>query len=257
MNDLVSIITPAFNSEKFIAETIRSVQNQTYAHWEMIIADDGSTDNTTALVSSFSEKDKRIKLIRLTVNSGTGIARNTALNEAKGKYIAFLDSDDVWKPEKLQKQIDFLYENDLPFTFSFYDCIDETGKPLCKRIEAPLNLTYKQLFFCNYIGNLTAIYDVQKLGKIPVPEIRKRQDWMVWLTILKSIRTAKPIPESLAYYRVRNNSISSSKTSLFQYNFAVYKSFHKQNTVRSFLSMLVFLAVHFMVKPKYSKTIKA
>lgn len=257
MNELVSVITPSYNSEKFIAETIQSVQNQTYSNWEMIIVDDCSTDNTTTIISSFSESDKRIKLLRLNTNSGTGIARNTALNAATGKYIAFLDSDDLWKPEKLEKQIGFLAKNNLPFTFSFYECINEEGQSLHKRIEVPLNLTFRQLFFCNYVGNLTAIYDAEKLGKIPIQQIRKRQDWMVWLTILKKIRTAQSLPESLAYYRVRKNSVSSSKMALFKYNFAVYRDFHKQSVVMSLLSMLVFLGVHFCIKPKYSKSIKA
>lgn len=255
MRDLVSIITPAHNSEKFISQTIQSVQKQSYLNWEMIIVDDFSSDKTIEIVDSFILKDKRIKLIKLEKNSGTGEARNTAIEFATGKYIAFLDSDDLWKADKLEKQLDFLTKKNLAFTFSFYECIDEDGHPLNRLIQAPINLSYKQLFFCNYVGNLTAIYDVEKLGKIPISSIRKRQDWILWLTILKKIKTTQPVSESLAFYRIRNNSISSSKVNLLKHNFNVYRKFHKHSLLMSFINMMIFLGVHFFVKKKYKKTI--
>ncbi len=255
--ELVSIITPSFNSEKFIAETIRSVQNQTYQNWEMIIVDDCSSDETVSIVEYIANNDSRIKVYKLEKNSGTGIARNTALDKASGKYIAFLDADDLWKPEKLEIQINFLKNNNLPFTFSFYDCINEQGKELNKRVEAPNNLSYRQLFFCNYVGNLTGIYDVNYFGKIAISSIRKRQDWMLWLTILKKIKSAKPIPESLAFYRIRENSISASKLNLLKHNFAVYRRFHGFNLVLSLLCMTGFLFTQLLIKPRYIKNIKA
>ena len=254
MEDLVSIITPAHNAEKFISQTIQSVLKQSYFNWEMIIVDDFSSDKTTDIVDSFILKDKRIKLIKLEKNSGAGEARNTAIEFTKGKYIAFLDSDDLWKTDKLEKQLVFMAKNNLPFTFSFYECIDEEGNLLNKIVEAPKKLTYQQLFFCNYIGNLTAIYNVEELGKIPISSIRKRQDWMLWLTILKKIKIAQPVPESLAFYRVRKNSISSSKIKLLKHNFNVYRKFHKHNFLISLVNLLKFLVVHFIVKPKYTKT---
>ena len=116
---LVSIITPSFNCEKFIAKTILSVQNQTYKNWEMIIVDDCSSDETVSIIKEISSQDNRIQLFQLDTNSGTGIARNTAIDKAMGKYIAFLDADDLWKPLKLELQIDFLKKYNLPFTFSF------------------------------------------------------------------------------------------------------------------------------------------
>ena len=253
-NSLVSIITPCFNSEKFIAKTIQSVQNQTYTNWEMIIVDDASTDNTVSIISKFARNDKRIKIFKLDKNSGTGIARNTALNSSFGKYIAFLDADDLWKSEKLEKQVHFLQKNNLPFTFSFYDCINEEGKSLNKKIEAPKKLTYKQLFFCNYVGNLTGIYDVEYFGKIEISSIRKRQDWMLWLTILKKIKVAHPIPESLAYYRIRKNSISASKFNLLKHNFAVYRTFHGFNLFISLFYMIGFLFTQLLIKPSYIKS---
>lgn len=256
-NSLVSIITPTFNSEEFIAETIQSIQNQTYANWEMIVVDDGSWDETVSIIADFAKLDLRIQFFQLEKNSGTGIARNFALTKAKGRYIAFLDSDDLWKPEKLQKQIDFLLKNKLPFTFSFYECIDEAGKSLNKRVEAPRNLSYRQLFFCNYIGNLTGIYDVNYFGKMTISSLRKRQDWMLWLTILKKIKTAQAIPESLAYYRIRENSISASKVDLIKHNFAVYRTFHRFNLVVALTFMIGFLFTQLITKPHYTKKIKA
>ncbi|MFI0490942.1 glycosyltransferase family 2 protein [Flavobacterium sp.] len=256
-NPLVSIITPTFNSEKFITQTIKSIQDQTYINWEMIIVDDCSSDKTVSIIADFVKLDSRIQLFQLEKNSGTGIARNYALTKTKGRYISFLDSDDLWKPEKLEKQINFLLTNKLPFTFSFYECIDESGKSLNKRVEAPINLSYKQLFFCNYVGNLTGIYEVKYFGKITISSIRKRQDWMLWLTILKKIKSAQAIPESLAYYRIRENSISASKIDLLKHNFAVYRTFHRYNLTVALMCMIGFLFTQLIVKPFYIKTIKA
>lgn len=145
--------------------------------------------------------------------------------------------------------------NNLPFTFSFYDCIDEQGNSLNKRVEAPRNLSYRQLFFCNYVGNLTGIYDVDYFGKIAISSIRKRQDWMHWLTILKKLKTAKPVLESLALYRIRENSLSTSKTALIQYNFTVYRRFHGFSLGVSLLCMIGFLFTQLVIKPLYSKKI--
>ena len=252
-NPLVSIITPTFNSEKFIAEVIESIQNQSYTNWEMIIVDDCSFDKTVSIITNFAQFDSRIKLFQLEKNSGTGVARNKALSETKGRFISFLDSDDLWKPIKLEKQIDFLLKNNLFFTFSFYECIDEDGVSLNRRVEAPINLTYRQLFFCNYIGNLTGIYDVDYFGKITISSIRKRQDWMLWLSILKKIKTAQPTPESLAFYRVRQNSISASKLDLLKHNFAIYRTFHEFNLLVSLVFMIGFLFTQLIIKPAYIK----
>ena len=254
--ELVSVITPSFNSEKFIAATIQSVQNQTYQNWEMIIVDDCSTDKTVSIAEYIANSDNRIKVHKLKKNSGTGIARNRALEKAKGRYISFLDADDLWKPQKLEIQINFLRKNNLPFTFSFYDCINEQGKELNKRVEAPNNLSYRQLFFCNYVGNLTGIYDANYFGKIAISSIRKRQDWMLWLTILKKVKSAKPIPESLAFYRIRENSISASKVNLLKHNFAVYRRFHGFNLVITTVCMTGFLFTQLLIKPRYIKKLK-
>jgi teichuronic acid biosynthesis glycosyltransferase TuaG len=249
----VSIITPSYNSEKFISETIQSVQNQTHQNWEMIIIDDCSQDKTAEIIERFIKNDYRIQLHKLDKNSGAGIARNTAIQLAKGDYIAFLDADDLWKPEKLEQQLAFMKSNNMPFTFSFYDWIDESGNSLKKRIEAPKTLSYKQLFYCNYIGNLTGIYDVKFFGKIPISSIRKRQDWIMWITILKKIKTAQPVPESLAFYRIRENSISASKLDLIKHNFLVYRQFHKLNFINAVFCMIGFLFTQLVIKPRFNK----
>lgn len=255
MNELVSIITPTYNAEKFITETLKSVQNQTYQNWEMILVDDASTDETVKIISAFAEKDSRIKLFKLEKNSGNGFARNIALEKAIGKYIAYLDADDLWFPNKLEKQIQFLKDDNLHFTFSFYDCIDEEGNSLKRRVEAPTNLTYDELFFCNYVGNLTAIYDADYFGKIVIEATQKRQDWRLWLTILKQIQVTKPVPEPLAFYRIRKDSISSSKFKLIKHNFGVYREFHGFNFVFSVLLMVRFLFTQLIIKPRYIKKI--
>jgi len=253
MNELVSIIIPTYNTEKFIGDTLQSVQNQTYQNWEMILVDDASTDRTVSVIEEFAKNDSRIKLFKLEKNSGNGFARNIAVEKAVGKYIAYLDADDLWFSNKLEKQIGFLKANNLHFTFSFYDCIDEEGNSLNRRVEAPINLTYDELFFCNYVGNLTAIYDADYFGKIILEATQKRQDWRLWLTILKQIQVTKPVPEPLAFYRIRKDSISSSKFKLIKHNFGVYREFHGLNFVFSVLLMARFLFTQLIIKPRYIK----
>ncbi len=249
----VSIITPSYNAAKYIAQTIQSVQQQTLADWELLITDDCSNDETVAVIHSFLANDSRISLFSLPQNSGPGVARNHSIQQATGRYIAFLDADDLWKPQKLEKQVNFMQQSGSHFTFSFYDCMDENGVFLNRRVEAPKILTYKQLFFCNYVGNLTGIYDSDYFGKIPISAVKKRQDWIVWLTVLKKLKYANPVPESLATYRIRTASVSSSKMNLLHYNYAVYRNFHRLNVVAALGCMTVFLFVQLLVKPRYIK----
>jgi teichuronic acid biosynthesis glycosyltransferase TuaG len=255
MEKLVSIIIPTYNSADFIADTLASVQQQTYPNWEVILVDDGSTDTTLTIAQHIAQTDHRIRIFKNPTNSGTGVTRNNALHHCQGNYIAFLDADDLWKPIKLERQLQFMQEQQQPFTFSFYECIDEIGNSLHKLVEAPRNLSYRQLFFCNYVGNLTGIYDADFFGKIAISSIRKRQDWMLWLTILKKLKSAKPVPESLAYYRIRNNSLSASKVALLQHNFAVYRQFHRYNFVVALFIMLGFLFTQLLIKPRYIKNV--
>ena len=251
MSSLVSIITPCFNSEKYVSQAIQSVISQTHENWELLLVDDYSSDETFAIISNFTSQDNRIKAFKLDKNSGAGVARNFAIQKASGNYIAFLDADDVWKPQKLEKQLHFMQTQNIPFTFSFYETIDKAGNLRNETITTPLKITYKQLYYCNWIGNLTGIYSVDFFGKIPISSLKKRQDWMLWLQIVKEIQTAIPVPESLAYYRVREDSISASKWKLIKYNFKVYRDFHQRNFIAACLDTMRFLYVQLVIKPKF------
>ena len=168
-----------YNSEAFISETINSVINQTYKNWELLLIDDASEDNTLQAIQPFLDSYSNIKLIKNERNFGAAISRNKGIEVAKGDYIAFLDGDDVWKPEKLEKQIAFMQNNDCDVCFSSYKQIDEDGKPLNKLVKALPKLTYSTFLRSNYIGNLTGMYNVKTIGKITVPNLRKRQDWLL------------------------------------------------------------------------------
>lgn len=251
MRSLVSIITPCSNSEKFVSQAIQSVISQTHQNWELLLVDDCSSDTTFSILSNFASQDARIKAFKLDENSGAGVARNFAIQHAQGNYIAFLDADDLWKPEKLEKQINFMQTQNIPFTFSFYETIDEAGNSRNETLITPPKISYQQLYYCNWIGNLTGMYSVDFFGKIPISSIKKRQDWMLWLQIVKQIQTAIPVPESLAYYRVREDSISASKWKLIKYNFKVYRDFHQLNFISACFDTIQFLYVQLVVKPKY------
>lgn len=234
---LVSIITPSYNSEKYIVETIKSVLHQTYQHWELLITDDGSTDTTVKIVEEYIKKDHRIQLFKIQ-NSGAAIARNNSIKNAKGDYIAFLDSDDIWLPEKLGKQMHFMHKNKIALSYTFYETINELGVDLNKLIKPPLKLTYKDNLYSNYIGCLTAMYDVSILGKVYMPVIRKRQDYALWLKILKQIPYAMGIDESLALYRVRENSMSSSKIEMLKWNWKLFYNIEKLGLLKSSFYLL-------------------
>jgi glycosyltransferase involved in cell wall biosynthesis len=231
-SELVSIITPSYKSERFISQTIESVLAQTYQDWEMIIVDDVSPDNSNEIIEEYCKKDSRIKLIKLEQNSGPAVARNRAIEEAIGRYIAFLDADDLWKPEKLEKQLVFMDENDLAFTYSSYDLIDEDGNDL-GTFTTKEHINYDGMLKTCSVGCLTAIYDTQKLGKVFMPNILKRQDYGLWLKILKEIKTTKGITESLATYRILENSVSSNKLKAAGYQWKIYKDVEKLNLFKS------------------------
>ena len=190
MQPLVSIITPMYNSEKFILKTIESVINQTYSNWELLLIDDGSIDNTIQIVEDFKQKYSNIKLIQNLTNLGAAQSRNKGILEAKGEYIAFLDADDLWKPNKLDLQIQFMQTHNCDVSFSSYEQIAENGKPLHKLVQALPKLTYNKYLKTNYIGNLTGMYNAKTLGKITSPDLRKRQDWLLWLAAIKVKQTS-------------------------------------------------------------------
>ena len=235
--DLVSIITPTYNCAKFIGATIESVLNQTYQNFEMIIVDDASKDNTEEVVKSF--KDKRIKYIRLSKNSGPAVARNRAMEEAKGKYMAFLDSDDLWKREKLEKQINFIKKNKYKIICSDYEQIDEEGNKLNKISPCKQKVNYNGILLSCPVGNSTVFYDVSKLGKFKVPNIRKRNDDALWLQILKKEEYMYGQKEVLMEYRIRQNSVSSNKLSLIKYHWQLYREIEHLSVIRSVFHIVV------------------
>ena len=251
---LVSIITPLYNAEKFIAETISSVQNQSYKNWEHIIVDDASSDNSILVVDSLAADENRIIFIKNSENLGAAVCRNQATELARGHFIAFLDADDLWSPEKLEKQLQFMFQNECAVSFSSYQHMDEESKPLNKRVKALPSLSYKKQHSNNYIGNLTGIYNAQLLGKIIAPSIRKRQDWAVWLEAIK--RSGKPalgLQEDLAFYRVRKGSISANKTNLITYNFKFYREHLGHSFLASVYYLIRFFWEYFVNRPKQIK----
>jgi len=229
---LVSIITPSYNSAKYISETINSVLNQSYSSWEMIIVDDCSTDNTIEVIKKFMFDHKNISLFENTINEGAAVSRNKAIKKAKGKYIAFLDSDDLWKKDKLEKQIKFMQDNNVDLSYSSFDLIDEEGRNLNKSKNPPDTLDYIELLKENQIGCLSAIYNQDNLGKYYMPLIRKRQDYGLWLSILKKTKAYK-VAENLAIYRVRTNSVSSNKIEMLKYNYQLFRDHENMSVIRA------------------------
>lgn len=226
MEKKVSIIMPAFNCEKTIELSILSVIEQDYTNWELLIVDDNSSDNTLKIIKKYSNSDERIVLFERDVNKGAGFCRNIAISEATGRYIAFLDSDDLWRNNKLSKQIDFMEKKRCSLSYTWYRKIDEEGNDK-GLIRAPLRVNYSELLKSNVIGCLTAIYDSEQLGKVYMPIIRKRQDMALWLKILSNIQYAWCLNEELAFYRERKNSLSSNKYKILfsQWNF--YRNYLK------------------------------
>ncbi len=218
----VSIITPCYNSADFIAETIEAIQAQTYTDWELLITDDCSKDNTVNIVEEYAKDDSRIKLFVLEKNAGGGAARNNSIANASGRYIAFCDSDDRWYANKLEKQIEFMQKRGCALSYTSYMTCNENGD-LNGIIVAPNHITFESNLRDCKIGCLTAMYDTEKVGKVYLPLIRKRQDWGLWIKVLKICRKAEGIKEPLAIYRLREGSVSNKKLDLIKYNIGVYE----------------------------------
>ncbi|MDY7218788.1 glycosyltransferase family 2 protein [Denitrificimonas sp. JX-1] len=232
MRPSVSIITPSYNSSSFILQTLRSVTTQTFNNWEVIIVDDCSSDSSAEVIQQYASQDPRIKFIQLEKNSGASIARNTAIEVATGRFIAFLDSDDLWHPEKLEKQISFMLENEVAFSYTAYEKIDEKGVSF-DIVNTPTKISYKQLLKTNVIGCLTAMYDVEKLGKVYMPVNTKREDFATWLAILKKIDYAYGMPEVLARYRVYASQSSAKKTKMAKENWRLYRDLEQLSIFKS------------------------
>lgn len=230
---LVSIITPTYNCGKFIAETMDTVLAQTYTAWEMIIVDDCSTDNTREVVEGYMANDPRIKYHCLEQNSGAAVARTAAMALAEGEYMAFLDSDDLWMPDKLERQLAFMKENGYAFSCTAYEQIDEASQPLDRVIKTVKKTDYNRLLLDCPVGNSTVMYSVAKMGKFEVPNIRKRNDDALWLTMLKKEKYIWGMPDVLMRYRIRQNSISSNKLKVIKYHWILYREIEHLNVFRS------------------------
>lgn len=234
-NDMVSIITPVYNCEELIRETIESVLSQTYKDWEMLLVDDCSTDNSAEIINEYVKKDKRIKYIKLKENSGAAIARNKALELSKGRFIAYLDSDDLWKKEKLEKQVKFMISNKYAFTCTDYEKIMENGESLKKIVKIPKKVNYNLFLKNTIIQTVGVMVDTYITGKevLVMPNIRRRQDAATWCQLLKNGFDCYEVPENLSYYRVVNNSLSSNKFKAVKGTWFLYRKIEKLSFVKS------------------------
>lgn len=205
--ELVSIITPTWNCARFICETIRSIQAQTYENWELIISDDCSTDGTHEVIEPYLQKDNRIKYICNEKNSGAAITRNNALRVAKGKWIAFLDSDDLWLPEKLEKQVAFMAENGYAFSYHEYTEMSEDGRDLGVYVSGIKKVSKFDMYACCWPGCLAVMYDHEKIGLVQINDVKKNNDTAMWLKVVQKA-PCYLLKENLARYRRRRNSIT-------------------------------------------------
>ncbi|WP_407370896.1 glycosyltransferase family 2 protein [Carnobacterium sp.] len=248
---IVSIITPVYNSGKLIEKTINSVRNQSYTQFEMILIDDCSIDNSRAIIEKITEIDPRIRYIRLDRNSGAAVARNTGIKAAKGRYIAFLDSDDMWKKEKLTRQIGFMEKNNVAFTYTAFETITEDGDLIQDRVNVPEKLNYTQLLKNTAIACSTVIVDRGKIGDFQMPSVRKGQDTATWLMLLReSVSYAFGINEILSSYRKVTGSISDDKLGALKRTWNTYRNIEKLPLLKAiyYFSWYVYNAIKKRIK---------
>lgn len=225
---LVSIITPVYNAEQFIEETLVSVLNQTYPHWEYLLINDCSTDKSAQIIEAYAQEDPRIRLITLEENSGAAVARNKGLSLAKGSYIAFIDSDDIWHPEKLEKQLNFMQAHQYVFTYTNLALISEEGELIKDKMDLPLQLSYSDLLKNTAIACSSVVIDIEKIGPFQMPLVRKGQDTATWLMLMRERHIqAYGMAEVLNYYRQVKNSISSNKIQALKRTWNTYYRLEK------------------------------
>jgi teichuronic acid biosynthesis glycosyltransferase TuaG len=225
MKNLVSVITPVFNSEKYITQTFQSLLNQTYSNWEWVLVDDCSSDNSVRIIEEFMQRDGRVILLKNLENLGSGVARNKAIENAKGDFIAFLDSDDIWHPKKLEIQVNLMLERNIAFSHTSYGYINEHGNKIKSTFHVsdhPVN--YKHLLKRTEISCLTAIYNCKSIGKFYMSDHRRKQDYALWLAILKTGVESHPIDMELAFYRQTPNSATSNKFKLIYKHYLFLRS---------------------------------
>lgn len=244
--DLVSIITPCYNSEKFISDTIKSVQCQTHSNWKMIIVDDCSQDKTVEIIQNFMEDDHRIHLIQLPKNSGAAKARNQAIEKVSGKFMTFLDADDIWFPDFIENSIQTIKNTGINFVFSSYRRTNENLEFVYSDFIVPKKVTYTDILKTNSISCLTAFINVEALGVKKMPDILKRQDMGLWLKYLKEIPYAYGIQEPKAMYRIRENSLSRNKKNLLKYQWEFYRKVEKLSIFESLYYMIQWMVRGFL-----------
>jgi len=253
-NDLVSIIMPSYNCGKYVEDTIRSVQEQTYQNWEIIFVDDCSSDDTVRRVSYLLERDPRIKLFQNHRNSGAAVSRNYALREAKGRWVAFLDSDDLWEPTKLEKQVRFMEENGYKFSYTCYSEMDTDGNLTGVEVSGPNHVTKTGMYAFCWPGCLTVMYDATAVGLIQIEDIKKNNDYAMWLKVCKKA-DCYLLPEILAKYRRgRSGSISTHGIStMIKWHYKLFREAEKMGVVASLWHTGVNLLCGFYKKMKYVK----
>lgn len=259
-NPLVSIITPNYNGQKFIKNTIESVIKQTLQNWEMIIVDDGSTDDSLKIIEEYARQDSRIKFLKTNLSkfpklvAGPGAARNTAIDTAKGKYIAFLDNDDLWHQTKLEKQIAFLEKNNYSLVYTWYDIIDEYDRKVGEHIPSDIKLSYTDLLKDCKIGCLTVMYDAEKLGKqfINLNKYDRYADYSLWLKITKQGNDAYCLPERLCSYRLVKGSISANKLNAMIHQWHILRHVEKLKIYFAFYNFFFYLTAGLTKKLKYN-----
>ena len=248
--DLVSVIMPSYNTAAYIEETVQSVLNQTYKNWELIIVDDCSTDETDDILSKFT--DERIRIYKNEKNSGAAVSRNRALREARGRWIAFLDSDDLWSPNKLEKQIAFMETNGYRFSYTNYEEIDSEGKKTGVRVTGPKKITKTGMFNYCWPGCLTVMYDAERIGLIQIADIKKNNDYAMWLKICKKAECYL-LDECLAQYRrgrVGSVSTQSIKT-MIGWHYRLFRKVEGMGVVESLFSTGRNLAFGVYKKKRY------
>jgi glycosyltransferase involved in cell wall biosynthesis len=228
---LISIITPVYNCAPYIQETIDSICSQTYSNWELILVDDCSTDSSCEIIQENYLHDQRIQLIHNRVNEGAAVSRNNGITASKGRFICFLDSDDLWKPKKLEHQLTFQMDHSFAFTYTSYERLKD--QVIVGTIPAKPQVDYYDLLKTCSVGCSTVMIDTDLTGKPQFPLIRKRQDYALWLKLLKTIDHAHGLPETLTTYRVRNDSISSNKFKAASFQWHVYYRVEKLSFIRS------------------------
>ena len=245
--ELVSIIMPSYNAVHYIVDSIESILAQTYQNWELVITDDCSTDGTQQILEDYARRDARVRVFLLKENMGSGHTRNRCLEEAKGRYIAFCDSDDRWLPEKLEKQIRFMQDHDYAFTFASYYTCNEEGETN-GIVIAPEYQTLIDTKRDDKIGFLTTVFDTAHCPKFLMPVQRKRQDWAYVLMIHQQVGNAYALSEPLGVYRLHENSISHNKWSLVKYNAAVYREVFGYSKFQSFAYLFCFFLPTYFIK---------